>query len=1039
MARDRRRPTQPPDETPLIPPPLTDGTPAPRDDPPAAPVAPVPPENPAVRATIDRVAAQLVGGMDQLDAGVRQTIDGTRTALDRAKKSVDKQIKGVLMDVDTRLSAASRDLADAGVPISYSPGERAAELADQTGAALIDRVSRTAQLGDDQGGAELPREAAPVFGPQSRGVEGTVASAGGPPPPVPTVPLGITPPIGSAEYLSMMEVPDSGSPPYRPGTGFENVPTPEQEPFELPLPPPPLPIPPPPPPPPIPDPIPPVGPCVAIWTGTIWAPGGAVGAGDPRWRNWVPPQRPGAYPNETVTVPCPPPLPLPPPPPPPTVPPIPPDLRCGVEEFAYWNGTAWECRPTPAEGGGGGTPGGGQCCPPQEITVVSPPVTVTYPPPPPAATVRPATIGLTDPGVAAVAVDWDDPLACTSAGVLASTVPPPAGRPPDPGILTLWLKPGEAGAIGDLLQMPGLNGLVPGAMKAATQLGDAAATFFTTQIAGGAAADYLLKSPAAKRSKDWATTTTLMTTLALAGLAENTTHAPVTYLFQSDVYRLQFLNPQYLPTQPEIDALYLTDRIDSEVWECWTKANGNLPRPAKLVRDSKRTIPGVTDVVSLARRKVISFTSDLPKRLRELGVTDPGHVAEFWKLSEFVPPFTDVMRMMVRDSEDRQVVDKYDYDKGFEAKFAGKLAQWAEDQGISTDVARYLWRAHWDLPSNTALYEMFHRLRPDRPEVREWDLAWGRENFDPQWRVANPRPPVVTLDDVRYAIEVNDMSPAWVDPLLAVSYRPITPTDARRMFEIGDANEDELYHRLRDSGYDDPSARRLVKYETALRSRRVANQTGTLSTRKVMTAYREGLLDEREADQLLTPHFPDADVRRQTILRATTERLLETRRVQVRMLVKQYVYGEIDGLGLDTQLGGIGILGQERLTVIQRANAARSGHLKEVRVQYVLDMLQRGIVTVDQAADRLDRLGYSAEDTARMIALAGAISTERQAARAIRASEKARAEARRQKSDALRDLDRLRAERERQVKAMEAYLEDLKERAAALGGTGPPP
>jgi len=622
----------------------------------------------------------------------------------------------------------------------------------------------------------------------------------------------------------------------------------------------------------------------------------------------------------------------------------------------------------------------------------------------------------------------------------SSAVEQPAGTDKNsPSIMTLWLRSGDVKDLSDVLRFPGL---FPGGSKgvdAAVKLGEAAGGFFVNQIIGGSVADYLLGSPTAKAGQYAALTNTVMTTLALAGVAEANTHAPFTYLFQGDLYKLQWANPQYIPTQAELDAIYLTDRIDDGLWECWTRANGNHPRPARMVRDAKQTKPGVTDVTMLARRGVISFDSEYPKRLRELGVTDPGHVSEYWRLSEYIPPYTDIMRMMIRDSADAEVVKRYEYDKGFEQKFAGPLKKWAKDQGIEEDAARYLWRAHWDTPSNTALYEMLHRLRPDRLEYQAWFAEAVKRPLDQQWFKDNPKPPVVTIEDARYLLEVNDMSPGWVEPLLTISYRPITNTDARRMYEISLIDEVELESRIRDNGYSQPDAKRLVQYEQAQRARRIGTQTGTMSSRKIMTAFREGLVDEQQADQLLAPFFPDAEVRRTAINRATTEREIETRRVQVRALVKSYVYGEIDALGLDVALGGMGIIGQERITVERRAAAARDGHMKEIRVQYVLDLLQRGITTVDQTADRLDRLGYSPEDVSRMIALAGAISTERQAARAIRASEKARAEARRQKSDAIRDLDRHKAELEKQTKAYEAYLKDLKERAAQLGGSELPP
>lgn len=995
------------------------------------------PMDPNVKAIRDNLVAGLTGAYDQIDEPLSALGGEIRGTLNVADQSMGRVIKAVAAEVDEGLSDAQRQVEAAGVPVSWSPAERAAELDDPTGTAILKRVADATMA--------LPTETD-----------------------VPTDPVtcwyqwndGAWTP-GSVDGVA---TPDPGRVPTQPGRWPGDtvvVPCAVRVPRPLPVPPPSPPTSPPP----APEPDdcsytirndPSRGGELAVdapledhsrisqngfwWV--VWPNpdgSGLVTVGVQYYPTTLPPgvvsvtdsrdPPAGVRQLPTTDVRCQVDSPPPPPPPPPTSPPPacpapPPSCPAPVIQVM--------CPPT-SPPPSTSPPTSPPPTKPEPSPPTAPPTPPTAPPPPPG----PEAIGVTAPKNPIEVVDWDKPETCFQVSSLGSIVAPMMGKGYGDNFWEIWTNKGEAATSQLRASFPWVNRFVGDALMSVGSLPDAVATWFTEQIAGNAIGDLLTIQRTNKTMPHKAEIAALAATIGLAGLAEAHTHAPFMYQFQSDIYTFQFLNPQYIPDQSNLDALYLTNRIKDDYWTCLTSALGNLPGLHRLARDSKRTVPNVSDVVALRRRTLIPNDALYLDRLRELGVLDPGHAAEFYRLSDYIPPYTDVMRMMVRDAEDDAVAAKYDYDRGFGDKYKGQLQKWAQDQGIPDDVARKLWRAHWDTPSNTALYEMLHRLRLGRPELAKWESDRLSNLEVADWEKNNPKPLVVTPEDARYLLEVNDMSPGWIDKLIAISYHPINLTDIRRAFEIGTLDEQGMYHGLLDLGYSPTDAEKLVKFYVADRDRSIGVKTGVTSPRKVLAAFREGLIDESDCNRLLMPSFPDDATRRGIVDRGRIERDLDTKRVQVRTMVKQYSFGEITRAALIEGLGALGIVGEQMQTVVRRADATQRGHMKEIRVQYVLDTLQRGLINQVDAEDRLDRLGYSAEDVRRMVELSGAIATERQAGRAARASDKARRDARQKRLDAEHELDRQEKKLKEKVKSWEDYLAQLKKEIESLGGHVP--
>jgi hypothetical protein len=521
--------------------------------------------------------------------------------------------------------------------------------------------------------------------------------------------------------------------------------------------------------------------------------------------------------------------------------------------------------------------------------------------------------------------------------------------------------------------------------------------------------------------------------IALATKAQKATSFPMEYLFQSDVYALQFANPQFIPNQIRVDSAYLANTITDDQWICWTRALGNHPEPFRRVMLADQTRPGVMDVIQLYRRGHMK-EADLFRRLRELGVLDPNYSREWLAITKQIPTQSDLIRFMVRDASDDAVSKSFGYDDGFDDKYTGQMKEWGTALGLDETYFKYQWRAHWNIPSYTQLTEMMARLRPDRLEIKEWEE--GTRIVDDRLGplALAPKPPTVTTEEVRKALQIDDMAPGWVDKLIAVSYSPINRTDAVRAYMMGAFSDEQLYDSFLNTRYSPRDAKLMLSFYKQDKERRLRNVTGSWSARKTISYYKNKLITREEAEQLLAGLVPSRALVVKTLEEAELEMNAAERGVRLKALKRGYMLGEYpesDLIAIMTRWG----LDQEqadRLRVVW--SIERDGRLKQPTVAMLSKWLHTSIISVEEARNRLFNLGYKLADADRIIAAAlkmnydGEPPSNEELSGAIQAEIKNQQSARKQGSGALQQrLKQIVSEATRIKKELDRRLTDADE------------
>ena len=420
--------------------------------------------------------------------------------------------------------------------------------------------------------------------------------------------------------------------------------------------------------------------------------------------------------------------------------------------------------------------------------------------------------------------------------------------------------------------------------------------------------------------------------LALADAAKRWLGIDLPNVDQAVRYNVNTYCPYSLPTQGEINAAWLSNEINIDQWRCWTRAIGNLDGPQEKIVSAARERPGVADWVTLYLRGKIT-RDELSSNLRTQGVVNETDTNRFLELADYIPSISDIIRFMVRDVFDPEVVQKYGYDNEFDQKYTADAEKLGRANGFTKEQARYYWRAHWNMPSNTQLYEMFHRQRPDKEGV------------------VNP----VTRKDVEDAIRVNDMSPFWVPRLVDISYRQLGRTDARRAYMVGAITRSDYVSSLRDIGFSQTDAERLSQSTVRAKQRAAVKE---LCVREFIAFQRSELDTRRELAEL----GYESDIVQLAMSAAVRRLKSDTAKACIHSLRRQFFQFELSDNELSARATELGLSAVQAEALIARLHCERSARGRLIPANQLCKWYGMGLITFSEYRSRLKRLGYTDDD-----------------------------------------------------------------------------
>jgi hypothetical protein len=441
--------------------------------------------------------------------------------------------------------------------------------------------------------------------------------------------------------------------------------------------------------------------------------------------------------------------------------------------------------------------------------------------------------------------------------------------------------------------------------------------------------------------------------LSFGGVVERWVGAPITQFMQTSVYNINFQDPQRIPSEAEVVSLYLSGEINEQTMRCLVRANGSYDTWYGLIANANRTKLTNDQIIQLYRREIIpgNFADKL---MRENGVTNQNEANMMYRASEAMPSVADIVRFMVRDADDDTVAGKYGTDAALDSKYGKQLKEWAKGQGITDEVMKYYWRSHWEIPSNTALFEMLHRLRP------------GRSGAGGGGGVA------VSPSDIKDALVVNDVLPFWADRLMEISYKPLTRTDAQRAYFIDALSENELKDAYLDLGYNDGNADRLVRFTNQLKAKRKQSTGGTEKASSILKYYKNWLIGDTEARQRLKNSGLSDNAANEALQIAANQRKNDSQLACIKGIKAQYKRFIIDDIEARRDLTSIGVAVENITPLVAQWNCERANKPKELTAAQVCNAYKNLLIDKDEYYRRLKAIGYGEDESGILIELCAA-------------------------------------------------------------------
>lgn len=191
--------------------------------------------------------------------------------------------------------------------------------------------------------------------------------------------------------------------------------------------------------------------------------------------------------------------------------------------------------------------------------------------------------------------------------------------------------------------------------------------------------------------------------------------------------------------------------------------------------------PDIATLTHMVWRGKLSETS-FRQLVNKSGFID-GSDDYYAEMLHTIPTPQDLTRIADKRIWGLNLPEKYGQYSELPQQYIDYMQMWGYDE----QFMKWLWAAHWSLPSPNQIFEMFQRHQ-------------------------------ITNEDMQSYLALTDWLPFFRDKLLAISYNPLTRVDIRRMYGLGVLSEADLPGRYEAVGFSPQDAQLMsqftVKYST---------------------------------------------------------------------------------------------------------------------------------------------------------------------------------------------------------------------------------
>jgi hypothetical protein len=412
------------------------------------------------------------------------------------------------------------------------------------------------------------------------------------------------------------------------------------------------------------------------------------------------------------------------------------------------------------------------------------------------------------------------------------------------------------------------------------------------------------------------------------------------------------------PTSPLTLAQLASATVQSQVGEDFAaeqaKRLGITPELFQIVVNTTGNPLAPEQMLELWRRGVVDEPT-VDQAIRESALKNK-YIDAFKALRFVLPSPSDLIRFLVRDAFDDTVAADLQTDTDFDKKFDPDLFF---KVGVDPDDARRFWRAHWQLPSPTQLFEMHHRTS-NAPSYQSEPIGL------PSGATVHR---LISAEFLQRTLQINDLLPPFLDKYTAISFNPVTRIDARRLYLADVFSDDDLYRAFLDEGYAPELAGRMLQWQQQAKAKAQKDEAlkhAAPIIAHLRSMYANGSLDSADATGQLVELGADPDIVAMWLRADDLDR--ERRRASAIRddLHRLYVAEFLTEDDVDSRLGSEGFTGAERARLLDdwrldlqlKAESDDQKRARELTKSHVLDAYKDRRISRDEAESMLLGMGY---------------------------------------------------------------------------------
>jgi len=328
-----------------------------------------------------------------------------------------------------------------------------------------------------------------------------------------------------------------------------------------------------------------------------------------------------------------------------------------------------------------------------------------------------------------------------------------------------------------------------------------------------------------------------------------------------------------------------------------------------------------------------------------------GDANDLIKLFYYIPPVSDLIRMVVREAWRDDIAESFGTDEDYPETAIPDFRK----AGVSPEWLRRYWRAHWELPSIGNAFDMFHRIDAEStdPKADSIALPSGASTKN-----------VIGIDTLQDLLRIQDVMPFWREPLIKIAYQPITRVDVRRLYKTGVIDEDEVYICYRNLGYDHTNASRMTDFTKKYYPREEEtpeDEARSLTKSETLRMYQEQVLDEGEArTRLIAIDYPP-ELAELLISLEDVKKAREDFKTELSYIDDAYVMGVITRGDLIARLGALDLPATQSDAIIASLDRKKLSKAVRPTPAEFKAWLKKKIITVDQFTEEMTTEGYQQE------------------------------------------------------------------------------